>query len=126
MWEVPHAPIGEEEEIYAAAIRVTKELTGLNVELEEQFATIHHSVTRYRITLVCFEAKYLGGRFTPGFYSASDWLTPDEMENRPVSSPQRKLMMELGARLRKQKPEIDGQNKSEVRKQKSEKAQTDF
>ncbi|HEV3385820.1 MAG TPA: A/G-specific adenine glycosylase, partial [Gemmata sp.] len=50
MWEVPHGPIHENEEIFAAAARVTRELTGLEVETEKQFATIHHSVTRYRIT----------------------------------------------------------------------------
>jgi A/G-specific adenine glycosylase len=101
MWEVPHGPINENEEIFAAAARVTRELTGLEVETEEQFTTIHHSVTRYRITLMCVKARYLSGRFTPGTYSASDWIHPPELEERPVSSSQRKLMKEFEARGQK-------------------------
>jgi A/G-specific adenine glycosylase len=95
MWEVPHAPRAGDEDESIAAVRVARELTGLDVETGERLLTIRHAVTRYRIALVCVEATPLGGRFKPGFYSACEWLTPDQLAKHPVSSPQRKLMTEL-------------------------------
>jgi A/G-specific adenine glycosylase len=100
MWEVPHAVRSGNENLPMAAIRVAKELTGLDVEVGEQLISIRHTVTRYRITLVCVEARLLKGHFVPGFYSACDWLALSELEKHPVSSPQRKLMRELAKKAR--------------------------
>jgi A/G-specific adenine glycosylase len=98
MWEVPHAPVAEDEDRATAVVRVAKELTGLDVEVGEQISTIRHAITRYRITLVCVEAKLLKGRFVAGFYSAGEWLTPAELDTHPVSSPQRKLIRAMASR----------------------------
>jgi A/G-specific adenine glycosylase len=76
-------------------VRVAKDLTGLDVEAGAEVLTIRHAVTRYRITMVCVEAALLGGQFTPGYYAASEWLTPGELGKHPLSTPQRKLMREL-------------------------------
>ncbi|HEV3436672.1 MAG TPA: A/G-specific adenine glycosylase [Gemmata sp.] len=99
MWEVPHAPRATDEEVSIAVVRVAKELTGLDVEAGAEVLTIRHAVTRYRIALVCVEAALRGGQFTPGFYAASEWLTPSELDKHPVSSPQRKLMRELASQV---------------------------
>lgn len=98
MWEIPHAPQGVDEDVSTAAVRVAKELVGLDVKAGAEVLTIHHAVTRYRIALVCVEATLRDGQFTPGFYAASEWLTPDELDRHPVSSPQRKLMRKLQKR----------------------------
>jgi A/G-specific adenine glycosylase len=97
MWEVPHAPRETDEDISDAAVRVAKELTGLDVEVGAEVLTIKHGVTRYAITLVCIEAEVsrTGGEFVPGAYAAAKWLTPAELAEYPVSSPQRKLMTAL-------------------------------
>jgi A/G-specific adenine glycosylase len=95
MWEVPHAPCGEGEDVSDAAARVAKELTGLAVEVGAEVQTIRHGVTRYAITLVCVEAALTGGTFTPGAYAEAKWVTPAELAAFPVSSPQRKLMTTL-------------------------------
>jgi A/G-specific adenine glycosylase len=52
---------------------------------------IRHGVTRFRITLICFEAEYEGGEFRSGFYRQAAWLAPAELTGRPVSAPQRRL-----------------------------------
>jgi A/G-specific adenine glycosylase len=98
MWEVPHAPRTGDEKLSAAAIRVARELTGLEVEAGEELLTISHSVTRYRITMACVEAIVNSGRFRPGFYAAGEWLLPSELGKHPVSSPQRKLIREIVSR----------------------------
>ncbi len=95
MWEVPHAPRADGEDIGTAAVRVAKELTGFDIEPGAEVLTIKHGVTRYAITLVCVEAKRADGAFVPGAYARAEWVTPAELAEFPVSSPQRKLMTAL-------------------------------
>lgn len=95
MWEVPHAPRADDEDVGAAAARVAKELTGFDVEAGSEVLTIKHGVTRYAITLVCVEAALAGGTFEPGAYVRGEWVTPADLAEYPVSSPQRKLMTAL-------------------------------
>ena len=49
--------------------RLLPELTGLRARLGPELLTLRHGVTRFRITLVCFEAEYLSGDFRSAFYS---------------------------------------------------------
>lgn len=100
MWEVPHAERRPGEDLSAAAVRVAKELTGLDVEPGAELLTVKHGVTRFRITLACVEATRRGGSFAPGFYAEARWVTPAELANFPVSSPQRKLMTALATPTR--------------------------
>jgi A/G-specific adenine glycosylase len=95
MWEIPHAECLPNEELSAAAVRVARTLTGLEIERCAEFLTVRHGVTRYRITLNCIEARRRGGSFITGNYVAAKWLRPDELNEFPVSSPQRKLMRAL-------------------------------
>lgn len=95
MWEVPHAPRADGEDVTAAAVRVAKELTGFDIEPGAEVLTVRHGVTRYAITLVCVEAGRAGGTFAPGAYAAAKWLVPAELAAYPVSAPQRKLMTAL-------------------------------
>jgi A/G-specific adenine glycosylase len=97
MWEVPHAPRTDDEDVNEAAVRVAKELTSIDVEAGAEVLTIKHGVTRYAITLVCVEAVRAAGAFVPGTYARGEWLTPAELAEYPVSSPQRKLMTALAA-----------------------------
>ncbi|MDB5306244.1 MAG: mutY [Gemmataceae bacterium] len=95
MWEVPHAARGGGEDVSAAAVRVAKELTGLDVAVDAELATIRHGVTRYAITLVCVDATLVGGEFASTFYAEGRWVAPPALGDFPVSSPQRKLMTDL-------------------------------
>ena len=91
MWEFPHGPLAPGEPADEAAGRLLPELTGLRARLGPELATVRHGVTRFRITLICFEAEYLSSEFRSSFYRAAAWLTPRELSGRPVSSPQRRL-----------------------------------
>jgi A/G-specific adenine glycosylase len=95
MWEVPHAVRKPDEDVATAAVRVARELTGLEVEPGAEVLTIRHGITRYAITLVCLEATRRRGSFVPGFYSQARWVELADLAGYPVSSPQRKLMTEL-------------------------------
>jgi len=91
LWEFPHGPVlkGEPHEI--AASRLLRQLTGLSVKVGSELLTIRHDITRYRITLTCFEAEYAGGEFQSAFYVAGRWLSLADLAAYPVSSPQRRL-----------------------------------
>ena len=97
MWEVPHAEMLLGAEPAAEAIRVARELTGLEVKVGNPLPSIEHTVTRHSISMACFEATRRRGKFKSDFYAEAKWLTPAEVAEYPVSSPQRKLMMRLGS-----------------------------
>src|SRR4051794_40052717 len=56
LWEFPHGPLAEGEAHDAGARRLAGELAGLEVCLGPELTTIRHGITRFQITLVCFEA----------------------------------------------------------------------
>jgi A/G-specific adenine glycosylase len=91
LWEFPHGELAEGETHEGAAARLVRELTGLDADLGDELLTIRHGVTRYRITLVCFEASHRGGAFRSEFYTRAEWVEPARLPAYPVSSPQRRL-----------------------------------
>jgi A/G-specific adenine glycosylase len=97
LWEFPHGPLQDDETHEAAAGRLAAELTGLRVRLGAELATVRHGITRYRITIVCFEATHASGEFRSGFYAEARWVGPEELASYPVSSPQRRLARSLTA-----------------------------
>jgi A/G-specific adenine glycosylase len=103
MWEIPHGERKPGEELTSAAVRVAKELTGLDVEVRAEVMTVRHGVTRFRITMVCVEARAGKGALQPGFYAEGKWVTPPELAEYPVSAPQRKLMTELANPTRRRR-----------------------
>jgi A/G-specific adenine glycosylase len=103
MWEFPHAPLRDGENVAQCAERVISQLTGMTATLGPELLTIRHGVTRYHITLTCFEADHVSGEFVSEFYLAAKWLTPRELALYPVSAPQRRLAEHLGQRVRQRR-----------------------
>jgi A/G-specific adenine glycosylase len=91
MWEFPHGERADGETHEQAAGRLMRELTGFSGEVGAEVMTLRHAVTRFRITVVCLEARRTGGAFRSDFYADSRWLTAEELRHYPVSAPQRKL-----------------------------------
>jgi A/G-specific adenine glycosylase len=96
LWEFPHGPLLPRETPEQAAARLPAELLGFRTNLGPELLTVCHGITRFQITLVCFEAEYRGGRFHPGTYAEGRWLSPAELADYPVSSPQRRLTRAVG------------------------------
>lgn len=90
MWEFPHMERNFMEGDLAAGERLLSAL-GLRGRLRRELTTVRHSVTRFRITLVCLEAERSGGRFNSGLYANAVWLAPAALADYPLSVPQRKL-----------------------------------
>lgn len=95
LWEFPHGELTADETHPMAAVRLLEQLTGYRGRLGSELLTLRHAVTHHRISMVCFEATRLRGRFRSDFYVAARWLTPDELAGYPVSAPQRRLILAL-------------------------------
>ena len=95
LWEFPHGELTDGETHEAAATRLLKQTTGMEGRLGAELLTIRHGVTRFRITMVCFEAQRRKGKFHSDFYAAGRWREPDELASYPVSAPQRRLIRTL-------------------------------
>jgi A/G-specific adenine glycosylase len=95
LWEFPHGPLAEGESHEQAAVRLAGELADIEVVLGPELITIEHGVTRYRITLVCFESNHAAGEFRSDFYARGDWVEPEALAGFPVSAPQRRLAKAL-------------------------------
>jgi A/G-specific adenine glycosylase len=95
LWEFPHGPLDEGESHEAAALRLARALAGLDVTLGPELLTLRHGVTRYRITMACFEAESAAGDFRSDFYRRGLWVAPGRLADYPVSAPQRRLAKEL-------------------------------
>ncbi len=92
LWEFPHTELEPHETTIEAGKRLLAEL-GIEANLGGEIITLTHAVTRFRITMVCLEAMYRSGRFQKRNHAGTKWLTPDQLANYPVSSPQRSLAL---------------------------------
>ncbi len=91
LWDFPRFALPSETgepspEELAAAVHAA---TGLKVVPGARLATLKHGVTRFRITLHCYEADHLSGR--PPRNEQTVWLDPAEFANYPLSVTGRKI-----------------------------------
>jgi A/G-specific adenine glycosylase len=91
LWEFPHGSLQDGESHEEAAARLLRDLTGLEAHLGPELLTLRHGITRFHITMTCFEARHFAGAFRSAFYSAGRWLSPAELAAFPISAPHRRL-----------------------------------
>jgi A/G-specific adenine glycosylase len=91
LWEFPHGEVPPGQAHERAAARMLRELTGLKAHLGPELLTVRHAVTRFQITLVCFEAEFRSGTFHSDYYPRGRWVDPHRLSAFPVSVPQRRL-----------------------------------
>ncbi|MBL4886184.1 MAG: A/G-specific adenine glycosylase [Planctomycetaceae bacterium] len=60
------------------------------INLTHQITTIQHSVTRYRIRLICLQGKHLSGRVGKGLHN-SCWVSAKQLDQYPLSTTARKM-----------------------------------
>ena len=65
--------------------------TGVSIELGERLKTLKHAVTRFRITLDCYEARCISASSRKSDLSEMRWLRPDELSEYPLCTTGRKL-----------------------------------
>jgi len=91
LWEFPHGPPENGDNSQDGARRLLADLTGIRTEPAREIMKLRHSIMRFRISLVCLEAPYQGGRFRSAFYAKGRWVNLGNLQDYPVSAPQRRL-----------------------------------
>jgi A/G-specific adenine glycosylase len=92
LWDFPRFAIqsGKKAEVCRELIESLRRMTGVTISPGEHRKTIRHGVTRFRITLDCYDAHYVshngGGE---GF--VQKWILPADLEHLPLSSTGRRL-----------------------------------
>jgi A/G-specific adenine glycosylase len=91
LWEFPHGPLRRHESYQKGAVRLARQLAGMDIRLGPEILTLRHSVTHHRITMTCFEADHLSGTFVSTFYKNGKWIRPEKLRGFPLSVPHRRL-----------------------------------
>ena len=90
MWEFPRIALEESDTHDVAARRLIDSL-GLKAQPRRELLTVRYNVTRFRMTMICLDAIARTKAFRTGYYEEGRWLLLAELNEYPVSSPQRKL-----------------------------------
>ncbi len=93
LWDFPRIALaspGGDDRIEQIETKV-RDLTGVAIELGELLTTIKHGVTRYRITLACYDATLRRRWKTPPPTGEQRWIEPQLLHDLPLSTTGRKL-----------------------------------
>src|SRR5262249_48601570 len=95
MWEFPHGTWKKGQAAEDAVLVLLRDECGIQTDVKDEILTLRHSVTRFRITISCFDVAWIGGQFRSEYYQAGRWLLPRAIQSYPVSVPQRQLAKAL-------------------------------
>jgi A/G-specific adenine glycosylase len=93
LWDFPRYQLDAEHDNrrHEEVVEKLHRQTGLTIELGECLKTIRHGVTRYRITLTCYEARCVAGRLRRSAKEPMRWIRLAELDDYPLSTTGRKL-----------------------------------
>ncbi len=104
LWDFPRFEVADDRQAASTKPEVLQrelrtrlcEQTGVSADIGEQLTELRHSVTRYRIRLLCFLAEHQGGRAFPN--AGLQWVSIARIGEVPLTMPARKLARQLAAR----------------------------
>lgn len=98
LWDFPRFAIDAEGPLFAKRELEQKlvDQTGISANAGPLLKTLKHGVTRYRITLDCYEAIHQAGRLKSTKASPAKWVVPAKLANYPLSTTGRKIAKLLG------------------------------
>jgi A/G-specific adenine glycosylase len=94
LWDFPRLRLvtTSDRERQREIAEFVRRTTGLEIELGQQLTTLRHGVTRFRITLDCYEAVALAGTARPTAGSDKlSWVYPSQLADYPLHVTGRKL-----------------------------------
>jgi A/G-specific adenine glycosylase len=93
MWDFPRFELESEGPLFVRDELVAKvrEQTGVAIQPGALLKTLKHGVTRFRITLDCYEARAAGGRVRSTTAKPVRWTPITELSNLPLSVTARKI-----------------------------------
>jgi A/G-specific adenine glycosylase len=93
LWDFPRFEVEAEGPLVAQneIVKKVESQTGVKSALSGLLKTMKHGVTRYRITLDCYEAKYIGGRLRSAGAASVRWVSVAELTDLPLSTTGRRI-----------------------------------
>jgi len=93
LWDFPRSTVRGEHsrEIHRELKGYVRQLTGVVIRPGAHLRTIRHGVTRFRITLECYEAEYVANADGKPPEVEVRWVRPSELNKYPLSSTGRRL-----------------------------------
>jgi A/G-specific adenine glycosylase len=94
LWEFPVVERLPDEPWSAAVMRAVRTVTGLAVQPGPIRMTLRHQITRFRVTLVCYDAWLVDLESSSSHSkkgAAGRWVDPHHLERYPFSTPQRRI-----------------------------------
>ena len=100
LWDFPRFPLEDDRvasadaisaEVHRALVEGVRQLTGVTIRPGRHLKTFKHSVTRFRITLDCYEAECLATAAAKPPAATMRWLRAAELDDYPLSTTGRKL-----------------------------------
>jgi A/G-specific adenine glycosylase len=94
LWDFPRVEVHSSHQSAARRELAAKvhQQTGIHIAPGNLLKTIHHAVTRYRITLDCYQAAYVTGRVRGGQERPVRWIRQRDLEQLPLSATGRILV----------------------------------
>ena len=94
LWEFPGGKLKNGETPEEAVVREIREELGLNVAPVQKITLIRHSYTTFRVALHAYICEILSGkkRAVPRAASESRWVRPEELDQYPFPSANRRLI----------------------------------
>jgi A/G-specific adenine glycosylase len=94
LWDFPRFELEAEGPLFAGKEIVAKvaSLTGVRCAPSGLLTTTKHGVTRYRITLDCYQAEYIGGRLRSTAMAPIRWASLVELARLPLNTTGRKIV----------------------------------
>jgi A/G-specific adenine glycosylase len=93
LWDFPRFPVdtAQPAQLHRELIENVRALTGVTIAPGRRIATLTHGVTRFRITLECYDAQYIAHGKKTSVLLETRWLRVAELEDYPLNSTGRKL-----------------------------------
>ena len=93
LWDFPRFPVHAESPATSRheLAENVRTLAGALVSPGQHITTLTHGVTRFRITLDCYEAAFLADDETVADRLETRWLRPADLNRYPLNSTGRKL-----------------------------------
>ncbi|MFQ5612294.1 MAG: A/G-specific adenine glycosylase [Anaerolineae bacterium] len=104
LWEFPGGKQEPGETLKDCLRREIREELGVEIAVGEQFATVKHGYTHFKITLHAFHCQLVRGQ--PQALEVNDWrwVTPEELDNYAFPSTDRKIIEALQAQVNRPSP----------------------
>lgn len=98
LWDFPRYEMDHEEQ---PALRdglrgKLRAQTGIDAMPETHLKRLKHGVTRFRITLDCYSARFVASNRAPACVPELKWVAPEELAKFPLNTTGRKLASLLG------------------------------